>query len=238
VHTRRSILAKLCVLLRPARADIAALNVWRVLIAGALVAAACLAAVPLDPIGYRAGLAADTGDYDWHRLFRIMGYAPTWLIVAAAFVMIDSARARKLGWSLATSRAGLLVTSMVIGAILAEGMKVLVRRERPHLHGGGYGFRPFSDGPLDATGLGMPSSHTAVAFAALGMLCYIYPRATLLWLALGVGCGLTRCINISHFVSDATVAAVLGLLAARAVWYLHLALHGLHPRRLTDRPFC
>jgi membrane-associated phospholipid phosphatase len=187
--------------------------------------------------GLLVGNTFDSAETDWHRLFRICGYAPTWLAIGAAMMLIDYPRVKQVGWKLASSRPGLLLTSIILGALTTEGMKVLVRRGRPNQHGGNYEFRDWSDGPLDATGLGMPSSHTGVAFAAMGMLCYLYPRAWPIWITLAIGCGFTRFMNISHFVTDVAVAAVLGLLIARAVWYMHIHSHGLDARNLKDRPF-
>lgn len=209
----------------------------RALVAGVFLLALTVIGMPFDKPIFHWAMQFDTGETDWHRMFRILGYAPTWLFVAAAMLMIDSIRAKKVGWGKASSRAGLLITSLVGGALVAEGLKPLIRRMRPNSTDGEYIFRAFSDGPLDSTGLGMPSGHTGTAFAALGMMCYLYPRAWPIWITLAIGCGATRFLNHSHFVSDVTLAAGLGLLVSRAVWYMHLRSHGLSARGLKDRPF-
>lgn len=209
----------------------------RVGLAVVLLLVATIAGLPFDKLVFDWAIQFDTGETEWHRLFRIMGYAPTWLILAGAMMMIDSARVKEVGWKVASSRAGLLVTSIIGGALATEGIKPIIRRLRPNSTDGQYVFRALSDGPLDTTGLGMASSHTGVAFAAMGMLCYLYPRAWPIWMALAAGCGATRFLNHSHFVSDVTLAAGLGLLVARAVWYMHLRTHGLRAGALRDRPF-
>ena len=214
-----------------------AFSLRRVQIAVASTLAACALAMPLDPLVFGRFDHIDLGAMDWYRMLRIVGYLPTWLIVALAFVLIDSKRAPKIGWPLATSRMGLMGMSVILAAIIAELMKLGVRRLRPNAADGQYLFRAWTDGPLNNSGLGMPSSHAAVAFAAMTLLCYLYPRAAIVWIPLAIGCALSRCITDAHFISDAAVGAALGILAAKAVWHDHLSRHHLDPQRMTDRPF-
>jgi hypothetical protein len=53
-----------------------------------------------------------------------------------------------------------------LGGIIAELLKIALRRERPGLTDGAHVFRPWSEHPLSTAQLGLPSSEVAVAFAA------------------------------------------------------------------------
>ncbi|MEX0774121.1 MAG: phosphatase PAP2 family protein [Phycisphaeraceae bacterium] len=155
--------------------------------------------------------------HDWGRMFRIAGYLPTWLLVGAAILLLAWPRVAVEGAQRALAQAYLLVLSATAGGALAEVVKLLVRRVRPEVHQGAYGYRPWSVDPLRTGGLAMPSSHVLVAFAAAFMLVRLYPRAAPVWLIIGVGCALTRVLPQDHFVSDVTVAAVLGYAVAWGV---------------------
>jgi membrane-associated phospholipid phosphatase len=67
----------------------------------------------------------------------------------------------------------------------------------------------------DTSGLGLPSSHAAVAFAAGFMVWFVYPRAGPVALAVAAGCGLTRMLAGAHFGTDVFVAGVVGYAIAR-----------------------
>lgn len=212
-------------------------SIKRVVIAVVLTLAGCAAVMPIDKWFYFQWVHLDTGDTDWHRLLRILGYLPTWMLLAVAFLLTDSARVAKIGWDLARSRAAMVLLSPTVAAIIAEVMKLLVRRYRPNAVDGEYVFRAFTDGLLNNSGLGMPSSHSAIAFAGMGILCYLLPRASVVWLLLAAGCAITRCINHAHFLSDAVVGAAIGLMTARAIWHDHIKRHRFQPKLMTDRPF-
>ena len=66
-------------------------------------------------------------DQDWARLLRVMGFAPTWGI--AALVLWLHERSDEV--QRAAARAWYLITAMLAGGLLAEIMKLLLRRERP-----------------------------------------------------------------------------------------------------------
>ena len=57
----------------------------------------------------------------------------------------------------------------------------------------------------------MPSSHTLVAFGAAAALAALFPRTRWVWYALAAGCGVSRVLAQAHFLSDVTVAAVVGV---------------------------
>jgi membrane-associated phospholipid phosphatase len=157
---------------------------------------------------------------DWGRLLRVIGYLPTWLFAVAALVLTD--------WPLRVSgrvmdawrRGLLLLAAVAAGAITAEVLKLLLRRERPRAHEGEYFFRALSDRPLHTGGLALPSSHALVAFAAAAMLARLFPRAAPVWYALAAGCALTRVAAQAHFLSDVVVAGVAGWLVVALLWRL------------------
>ncbi|HEX5004924.1 MAG TPA: phosphatase PAP2 family protein [Gemmatimonadales bacterium] len=155
---------------------------------------------------------------DLGRLLRIQGFLPTWVAVAAALVLTDwPRRALDGGWS-AWRRGVLLVGSAAAGGAAAELLKIVVRRERPGAAAGAYLFRAWSDRPLSTAGFGMASSHVGVAFGALAMLGYFYPRTRPVCYLLAAGCAFSRLAAGAHFLSDVTVAGILGLLVAGWLW--------------------
>ncbi len=137
-------------------------------------------------------------DHDLGRMFRTAGYLPVWLLIG-------------LGVWLTTrdARRGLLLALVpTAGGLLAELLKILLRRERPGLHDGGYFFRPFTDRLIATKDIGLPSSHALVAFSAAWLLCRLYPRGRPVWLLFAAGCAVSRVQAQAHFLSDVTVAAV------------------------------
>lgn len=152
---------------------------------------------------------------DWHRLARVMGYVPTWAVVAVALVLHDRAGRREAGgrWLL---RGAYVLGAAAAGGAAAEIGKLLVRRLRPGAEMV-YEFRPFSEDLWSTSGIGMPSSHTAVAFAAAGALTKLFPAASGVWILLAAACGWTRLLDDAHYLSDVVAGAILGWLMARAV---------------------
>jgi membrane-associated phospholipid phosphatase len=141
------------------------------------------------------------GAKDAHRLLRVAGWWPTWLLVGAAFAAHD--RGLRRAW-------GLVAPAGMCG-LLAEGLKLLVRRERPG-PAGEVSFRAFGELPWDSAGLGMPSSHAAVAFGAAFALGRLHPRTLPVGLLLAAGCAATRVVDRAHFLSDCAVAGLLAWL--------------------------
>lgn len=172
----------------------------------------------LDGLFYRNFVNERVYEEDWGRLLRVMGYAPTWLIAAAAIILHD--------WPLRTAqhimpafrRGLLLIGGVAAGGIAAELLKLLFRRERPRAHEGEYFFRAFTDRPLHSGGLALPSSHALVAFAAAAMLARLFPRAAPVWYLLAIGCGLTRVAAQAHFLSDVAMAGVFGWIVVAVIW--------------------
>ena len=204
----------------------------------ALCAGLAALAIALAHLGDRFALTnlhiPSAHNEDWGRMLRILGYVPTWLIIAIAFALIDGAKPRACftvplrdRWS----RAATLLLSAILAGLLAELTKALVRRERPDLETLAYTFRPYWQDPWTTSGLGMPSGHTAVAFGAATMLCRLHPSAWPLWLAIAAGCGATRIFAQAHYLSDVVTGALVGALASTIIWSLHLrvlARSGVH----------
>lgn len=152
---------------------------------------------------------------DLGRMFRIAGFIPLWICIAIAIVLCDtSVRTRRAR----VVRGALPLCAAIAGGIVAELAKILIRRERPNVDIEHYVFRSWSGDALYSGGFGLPSSHVLVAFAALAMLGYLYPRARILWFVLGAGCAFSRVAAGAHFVSDVVVAAVLGYIVAGLIW--------------------
>ncbi|MES2304897.1 MAG: phosphatase PAP2 family protein [Gemmatimonadota bacterium] len=147
-------------------------------------------------------------DHDFGRMFRTVGFLPVWLLLALALWLATRDRRRAL----------LLALVPTAGGLLAEVMKIGLRRERPGLHDGAYYFRPFADQLIATKDIGLPSSHALVAFSGAWLLSRMYPRAWPVWLVLAAGCAVTRVQAQAHFLSDVTVAAVAAWLLVAWAW--------------------
>jgi len=155
-------------------------------------------------------------------MFQAAGYFPTWILVAAAMLLIDLRGRSRLSTGGAWRMALVLLWPGLLAGVVAAVLKILVRRERPWYTGGTYEFRGIThEGFFHGGGLGMPSSHTAVAFAALFILARRYPAASPVWLFIAGGCALSRLDRGVHFFSDVYVGAVLGCLCGLLAWRLH-----------------
>lgn len=181
----------------------------RQVVGWAIATVALLAlATAVDPWAYRHVVWLPVYDTDWGKALRSVGYWPLWIVVALALWMSDPTS------SLARWRAATLAASVTAAGLLGEIFKMLLRRERPGAHDGAYVFRAFTDRPFDTRGIGSPSSHAFLAFAAAATLARFYPKAAPIWYGLAIGCAVTRVLSRAHFVSDVVAGALLGLLVA------------------------
>ncbi|HQR19120.1 MAG TPA: phosphatase PAP2 family protein [Gemmatimonadales bacterium] len=155
---------------------------------------------------------------DLGRLLRIQGFLPTWMIVGGALVLVDWPLRTAGGVWAALRRGTLVMVSAALSGALGELLKILIRRQRPGPSVGEYVFRDWADRPLSTAGLGLPSSHVIVAFGALAMLGLLFPRARPVCYALAAGCAFSRVAAHAHFVSDVTLAAVIGIATAWLLW--------------------
>lgn len=178
---------------------------------------------------------------DWYRTLRIAGYLGTWLIIAALFWTIDAAALRNKnhnhhqpqpnpntpdGWW----RRGIFpIAAALLAGAAAEALKPLIGRYRPNATPtnadpieGSHVFAPLAERftAFSQNDLGMASSHAAVAFAAAAAVGLMLPPARPVLYALAAGCAMTRIIAGAHFLSDTTVAAILGVASAHILWKL------------------
>jgi membrane-associated phospholipid phosphatase len=177
-----------------------------------------------DTAAYLALVDVDVDDTDWNRMFRTLGFLPFWLLAALGLALADGMLVRMKNWGLAMSRSALLAMAVAGSGVMAELLKIVIRRERPFLHDGQWGWRSI-DNFFDSSNLGMPSSHAIVAFAASWMLCRLFPRATLLWIAIAIGCAATRVLNHAHFISDTVISAAVAFAIVRTLWFWHMYNH-------------
>jgi membrane-associated phospholipid phosphatase len=194
-----------------------------------LAVAGFLGALALDRAVYTQVFVENPQIQDWYRLFRVGGYLPFWLLVALAWLLIDSAAFSICRLRAALRRGLLLSLSVVAAGALGEALKVLIRRERPGLPDGTYVFRSWLDRPFDSSGLGLPSGHATVAFAATWVLCRLYPRAMPVWLFWGVGCAVSRLLDRAHFLSDVYLAGLFTFVLVRLLWPFFVDQDGAPP---------
>ncbi len=153
---------------------------------------------------------------DWYQFLRAVGYLPTWAVLALAIALCDLGRRSGIG------RGLLVVIAPIASGALAELGKIIISRERPIRDGvvqneGAYTWKGLFQGFVDGGNLGMPSSHTAVAFGGAAMVGVLFPPARWLMLLLAGGCGLSRLLSGAHFASDVVVGACLGVIVAWAL---------------------
>lgn len=185
---------------------------WRAL---GLTAVAFAAACLVDQWAYQQLHDPKVYERDWGRMLRVMGFLGTWVALALTVALHEGTEPARR--ALAKRRGWLLFWSAALGGVVAEVGKLLLRRERPEVHDGAYGFRAFTDHPFSTSGLALPSSHVLVAFGGAAMLARLFPRARWVGYTLAVGCALTRVMARAHFVSDVALAAGLGWLVAFAL---------------------
>lgn len=185
---------------------------------GAGLAAGLLVGLAVDERAYHAfarfGEEHESPLRDWLKLTWLVGFLPLWLLVAAGIGLggrgAAAPRLKREAWG--------LVAACVTAGVATYLAKVLVRRQRPGIHDGEYGFRPYAERFFADSGLGLPSGHVTLAFAAAWALSRICPRGRVLWFVLAIGCALNRLLEGRHFVSDVWAGAFLGAGVAALVW--------------------
>jgi membrane-associated phospholipid phosphatase len=170
-------------------------------------------AFALDHWAYEHVVYARVYEQDWGRFLRVMGFWPTSAVAAIALYLHERGAVASAG-----RRALLLAGAPALSGITGELLKLLLRRERPEVHGGQNFFRAFSDRPFSTSGLALPSSHVIVAFGAAAMLAYLFPRARWVWFALATGCAVTRVLARAHFLSDTVAAALVAIATTAWLW--------------------
>jgi membrane-associated phospholipid phosphatase len=168
-------------------------------------AGATALAFALDPWLWRHVVYSPVYEHDWGRMLRVVGSLVWWVPLALAVGLEANFRRAKHARS-----AWLLILAPALAGLVAEGLKLLVRRERPGLHDGGYFYRGFSDRPFDTHDIGFPSSHVMVAFAGAAVLARMYPKAGAVVYVLALGCAVTRVLAQAHFASDVVAGGIAG----------------------------
>lgn len=185
----------------------ARLRTRRTLVTVAVVLFVFIAASVLDHWAYFFFKSGDTPRVegrDWYRLLRVMGYLPTWLIVALAAWLLSKKEAIATRISMTLS----ILAGATLSGAAAELLKLIIARERPG-EDGRYVFRGLFAGFADGSNLGLPSSHAAVAFGGAIALALARPVLGPLAIVLAAGCAWTRLLSGDHFLSDVTGAALL-----------------------------
>lgn len=181
-----------------------------------IAAAALLLAHLLDRAAYTLLYDPHVYDHDWGRMLRSLGFLPVWMIGALALALAGPQEPEAV--KAARRRGLLLFLGPTASGIAGELLKLVIRRERPWAEHGAYVFRPWSVRPLSSAGLSMPSSHSTVAFGAAFVLARLYPRTAFIWIALAVGCSLTRVAARAHFLSDVTLGAIVSFAVVAGLW--------------------
>lgn len=162
---------------------------------------------------------------------RVFGAMYLWLGIAVVFIIDDSRpTALKAHLKDRFSRAAVLLLSMGIAALIAELGKLTFRRRRPLRteEWTGYVWDWPTDALLNSSGMGLPSSHTAVAFGAAAAMAYLHPRYAVVWFAIAFGTAAQRVAARAHYASDVTLAMCVGIAAAALVWRLHWRMLDKH----------
>jgi len=180
----------------------------------------------LDYIAYSVMLRPELRTREWYYTLRSMGSVYVWIIVAVVFFLHDARGARTL--RAASRRAGAVLISVFAAGLLAELLKLITRRERPMLNEGAHAFRSYFERTFSTSGMDLPSSHAAIAFAGAFTLAWLLPRAAPVWLALAAGCALTRMLTGAHFLSSLFLAGALAYAIVRLVRVLDANVHKDH----------
>lgn len=160
-------------------------------------------------------------------MFKSAGFLPVWLLGALALVLCDWGAVGRVGAaagrrvSQAWRRGAVLLGGAATSMVVAEVLKLVVRRERPQAWlDVAPVFRDWSGAWWQSNDLGMPSSHAATAFGAAFALSRMFPAATPAWLAIAVGCALSRVVEQAHTLTDVYAGGVCAWLVVAALWRL------------------
>ena len=112
-----------------------------------------------------------------------------------------------------TRAGGRLAGSLIVSALITQGLKDAVGRARPYQGPAETGLKPFSGWAS------MPSGHTTAAFAiATSLSDDIHrPWATIGLYALAAGTGVSRMVMDAHWFSDVVAGAIIGTSSAKLV---------------------
>jgi len=177
-----------------------------------------VAAHLLDGWAYVHLSAPTFHDSEFGRWFRVFGFLPVWLTAVVLFVLHDWPRGTPGARGPAYWRGLFVLGSVLAAGVLAEVLKIVLRRERPWSHDGAYVFRPWSPEPFYTGGLALPSSHVLIAAAGCLALAKLFPRTRFVWYAFIVACAFSRVASRAHFLSDVSLAALGGIVVSALMW--------------------
>jgi membrane-associated phospholipid phosphatase len=196
------------------------------LVFAAVTAAGIAAAMALDKTVHDLAVSRHPKfvEFDLHRMLRVTGYLPVWLIGGAMLLAMDWPLRKSHGIHRWITRGTLLAAAPTASGAMAEALKWWVGRARPPREWTGQWIeaaRQAGAAWYDTSGLAFPSSHAAVAFGAAFAMRRLFPAAGWLALAMAVGCGWTRIASRAHALSDVAAGAATGYAAAWMVWAVH-----------------
>ena len=158
----------------------------------------------------------NTKKSDLIQLFRGWGFLGTWVLIAitARLLANPDKPGTMTGWRRHLYRKEwLLLASPLLSGAVAEIGKLLVRRLRPHGEFS-YIYRSWLTDPFSSSGLGFPSSHTAVAFGGSTILLLQFPKLQTPAIVMAVGCMATRVLSGAHYFSDGIGGALVGVISS------------------------
>lgn len=151
---------------------------------------------------------------DWYQMFRAAGYLPTWLLLGGAVLVTQQRRGRSPGGGMA------IIAGAIMTGLAAEVLKPILGRHRP-LPDGSLEWNPLFGGVFHPEtynhALGLPSSHTAVAFGAAFVVVRLYPGAGWFAVIAASGCALSRLLAGAHALSDVVLAVLVAWMISAVV---------------------
>lgn len=184
-----------------------------------IVLAGFLVATLLDPLAQGWLPNRAEGSYyerienrGWVEVLRAVGDLRTWAFIAIALLLHDRQARRGRSFSARTERGARAFGAALLAGLLAETLKLILRRERPEASDMLYSFKPLTD-LLSSSNVGLPSSHTAVAVGGATALAIMLPWSAPLIMLIAIGCGVTRVLVGAHHVSDVFLGIVVGVVS-------------------------
>lgn len=155
----------------------------------------------------------------WWRALWVYGTLWIWGPISAALAIQAATRRDPAIRARAIVMALAPLAAAALGGGLADGLKPFLCRMRPEHAGPGetYAFVEFLKNFPRGSGLGLPSSHAAVAVGGALALGRLFPNLAWLALALAVGTCLSRVLAGAHYPSDVYVGAWVGYASAGIV---------------------
>jgi membrane-associated phospholipid phosphatase len=172
---------------------------------------------------------------DLIQLFRGWGFLGTWVLIAitARLLAKPDRTGAMTGWRRHLYRKEwLLFASPLLSGGAAEVGKLIIRRLRPHGEFF-YLYRSWLTDPFRSSGLGFPSSHTAVAFGGSTILLLQFPKLQIPAVVMAVGCMTTRVFSGAHYFSDGVGGALVGVISSVLCIKIYLYLNKVSRRNGT-----